>query len=63
MGDEERQLKQSESSETFSLHFLSLNKLLNTFSLHLKHCSAGIIQVVLMDSYRMCVVWPKAVFK
>lgn len=48
-----RRLEQGKSSETFSLSFLSLNKVLSTFNLLLKRCSAGITQVVLIDSYRM----------
>lgn len=48
-----RGLEWAKFSKTFSLSFLSLNKLFNTFSLLLKRYSAGIMQVVVMDSYRM----------
>lgn len=50
-GWEPRSLEWGRSCEPLSLSFLHLNRLLGTFRLLLKHGSAAIVQVVLVDSH------------
>lgn len=45
------------------LSFLSLNKLLRTFSCLLKCSSAGMVHIVQIQNVRLFVVWLKPVFK